>query len=82
MVPTKVSQTNGMKNHVDSDLGIDIFRIINTMPPGWCFNTGYFLAHIISPLQPESFPEGRKSHALPLRVHLDTSRVGSSDVSI
>jgi hypothetical protein len=51
------------------------------MLPGGCFTFEYFHTHITDTLLVKVFPEGRKSHALRLRVHLDTFRVHYSNAS-
>jgi histone-lysine N-methyltransferase SETMAR len=61
--------------------GIDEFHVVDMMPHGGCFNTEYFLIHIINPLLTKVFQEGRKSHALRLSVHLDNCWVHSSNAS-
>jgi hypothetical protein len=41
---------------------IDGFYVGNMMPPGVCFNTEYFLTHIIDPLLAKVF--GREGKAM------------------
>jgi hypothetical protein len=60
---------------------IDRFHVAVMMPPGGRFNTEYFLTHITDLLVAKVFPEGRKSHALRLSIHLDNCRVHSSNAS-
>jgi histone-lysine N-methyltransferase SETMAR len=79
-VPTRVSQTIGTKNVMLTLIwGIDGFHVVDMMPPGGHFNTEYFLTHLMDPLLVKVFPEGRKSYALRLSVHLNNSQVRSSN---
>jgi histone-lysine N-methyltransferase SETMAR len=81
-VPTRVSQTIGTKTVMLTLIwGIDGFHVVNMMPLGGCFNIEYFLTHITDPLLAKAFPEGRKSHALQLSVHLHHCRIHSSNAS-
>jgi hypothetical protein len=53
---------------------IDGFHVVDMMPLGR-FNTEYFVTHVMDPLLTKVFPEGKKSDALRLSVHLDNCRV-------
>jgi hypothetical protein len=55
--------------------GINRRHVVDMMPPRGRFNIEYFLIHVLDPLLPKVFPEGRKSHTLRLCVHLDNCRV-------
>jgi hypothetical protein len=71
-IRTRLSQTIGTKEGILRVIwGIDGFHVFHMLPSVGCFNTEYFLIHIMDPLLVKVFPEGRKTHALRLSVHPD-----------
>jgi hypothetical protein len=82
-VSTNVNQVIDTKKVILAVIwGIDEFLVVDMMPLSGRFNTEFFHTNVMDPLLTKVFPDGRKSHTLPLRVHLDNSWVHSSNASM
>jgi histone-lysine N-methyltransferase SETMAR len=57
------------------------FQVVDKLPTGTKMNSDYFIINVLEPLEQKIFPNGRKSHAKRLIVHLDNCSTHTSGAS-